>query len=415
MMYIRLQERSKLFLCFSMLKLLLQVSLNLLLVVHWRGGVLGVVEGGVISSTLIGMVLTIYVALYERPAFEWGLMRRMLQFCWPLWLSGFAGLYIGSSGAMYLRVFGSLTAVGLLELGLKFATVVDMLIWNPFWQHWEPMSYRYYREADGRRKFQVAFIVVSALMFAGGTGNQYLCGTVIRLMASQSFYAASTIVPILTIGFVLNSLNSFSSFSFLVTGNTKIYLCQYVTGIRHHHRIPCPRSDSWTRGRRVGAMPGIRGQFCSCPRRCDKILQSGIQPRAAGGIFARQFGGLCVRMWCLDAFDRDSTLFQSNRSCSCIATGLIAGLLRFGHLDYGWIFVRGLTLAIEQMGLTAAWVPRERYVRTHFLGRNRRHRRTQIVGGQGVKVGLQGRTRVGRAPDVEMNSGIPDPGQRSEP
>ena len=232
MMYIRLQERSKLFLGFSMLKLVLQVSLNLLLVVHWRGGVLGVVEGGVISSTVTGIVLTIYVALHERPAFDWLLTRRMLQFCWPLWLSGIAGLYIGSSGAMYLRVFGSLAAVGLLELGLKFATVVDMLIWNPFWQHWEPMSFRYYREELGRRKFQVAFIVVSALMFTGGLGVSIFAEPVIRVMASKSFYAAASIVPILTFGFVLNSLSQFSNFSFLVTGHTKVHsLCQYATAV----------------------------------------------------------------------------------------------------------------------------------------------------------------------------------------
>jgi O-antigen/teichoic acid export membrane protein len=230
MMYVRLQERSRLFLGFSMLKLALQVSCNLLLVVYWRGGVLGVVEGGVFASTVAGLGLTVYVALNERPAFDWRLTRRMLQFCWPLWLSGIAGLYIGSSGAMYLRVFGSLAAVGLLELGLKFATVVDMLIWTPFWQHWEPMSFRYYREEHGRRKFQVAFTVVSALMFTGGLGVSIFAETVIRVMASKSFYAAAGIVPILTLGFILNSLNAFSSFSFLLTGHTKVHtLCQYAT------------------------------------------------------------------------------------------------------------------------------------------------------------------------------------------
>jgi O-antigen/teichoic acid export membrane protein len=232
MMYIRLQERSRLFLGFSMLKLVSQVGLNLLLVVYWRGGVLGVVESGVISSTVIGIALTVYVSIHERPAFDWLLTRRMLQFCWPLWLSGIAGLYIASSGAMYLRVFGSLAAVGLLELGLKFATVVDMLIWNPFWQHWEPMSFRYYREEHGRRKFQVAFIVVSALMFTGGLGISIFAEPVIRVMASESFYAAASIVPILTFGFVLNSLNQFSNFSFLVTGHTKVHsLCYYATAV----------------------------------------------------------------------------------------------------------------------------------------------------------------------------------------
>ena len=232
MTYLRLQERSRLFLGFSMLKLLLQVSLNLLLVVYWRRGVLGVVESGVISTVLIGIGLTIYVAIHERPAFDWPLTRKMLQFCWPLWVSGLAGLYIGSSGAMYLRVFNSLNAVGLLELGLKFATVVGMLIWSPFSQHWEPMSFRYYREPDGRRKFQVAFIVISALMFAGGLGVSIFAQPVIRVMASKSFHTAASIVPILTFGFVLNSLKSFFNFGFIATDHTKVLaLCQYATAV----------------------------------------------------------------------------------------------------------------------------------------------------------------------------------------
>jgi O-antigen/teichoic acid export membrane protein len=232
MTYIRMQGRSGLFLAFSMLKLLLQLGLNLLLVVYWRGGVLGAVESGVISSIATGIWLTVYVARYVRPAFDWLLTRRMLQFSWPLWLSGVAGLYIGSSGAMYLRVFGSLAAVGLLELALKFATVVVMLIWTPFWQHFEPMSFGYYREEHGRRKFQVAFIVISALMFAGGLGVSIFAEPVIRVMASQSFYAAASIVPILTFGFVLNSLTLFFFFSLMVTDHTKLLsLCQYATAV----------------------------------------------------------------------------------------------------------------------------------------------------------------------------------------
>jgi O-antigen/teichoic acid export membrane protein len=232
MTYIRMQGRSGLFLGISLLKLLLQVCLNLLLVVYWRGGILGAVESGVISSAAAAILLTGYVATHVRPAFDWPLTRRMLQFCWPLWLSGIAGLYITSSGAMYLRVFGSLSTVGLLELALKFASVVVMLIWSPFWQHWEPMSFRYYREEHGRRKFQVAFIVVSALMFAGGLGVSIFAEPAIRVMASESFYPAASIVPILTFGFVLNSLTSFFFFSLMVTDHTKVIsLCQYATAV----------------------------------------------------------------------------------------------------------------------------------------------------------------------------------------
>ena len=232
MTYIRLQGRSRLFVTMSMAKLLLQVGLNLLFVVWWREGVVGVVKSGVISSLVFGLTLIAFVAIYERPAFDWHLTRRMVGFAWPLWLSGIAGLYTGSSGAMYLRVFGTLSDVGRLELALKFSATVGMLVWGPFSQHWEPMSFRYYREERGRLKFQVAFITISAMMLVIGLGVSILAAPVIRIMASKPFHSAAVIVPLLTFGLILNSLRTFFNFSFIVTDHTKIHtLCQYATAI----------------------------------------------------------------------------------------------------------------------------------------------------------------------------------------
>lgn len=230
--YLRLRQRSGLFLGFSMVKLVLQIALNLLFVVYWQERVLGVVLSAVISSIILGIATTVYVAVHEAPTFDWETTRRMVQFCWPLWLSGLAGLYIGSSGNLYLRVFDTLSDVGLLSLALRFATVVGMLIWVPFYQHWEPMSFQYYKEEGGRQKFQVAFIVISALMFAGGLGISIFSAPVIKVMAAKSFHAAAGLVPVLTFGGVLTGLRQFFNFSFFVTGNTKIHsLCQYGTAL----------------------------------------------------------------------------------------------------------------------------------------------------------------------------------------
>lgn len=222
MTYLRLRERSGLFLAFSVGKLLLQLVLNLLLVVYWRGGVIGVVVSAVISSILTSLGSAAYVAACEAPAFDWRLTRRMMQFCWPLWLSGLAGLYIGASGALFLRVFDTLSDVGRLQLALKFATVVGFLIWVPFQQHWEPMSFQYYKEVNGKRKFQVAFIAISALMFIGGMAVTIFAEPVIKVMATKSFYAAVSVVPMITFAIVLDRLRTFFDFSFMITDRTKM-------------------------------------------------------------------------------------------------------------------------------------------------------------------------------------------------
>lgn len=229
MMYIRLQERSVLYLGVSLAKLALQIAANIYLVVDLRLGVVGVVVSGVVSSMAVGMVLSIYIALHKRPLFDWAMSREMLRFCWPLWFSGLAGLYLGSSGAMYLRIFASLNGVGLLQLGLKFATVVTLLIWTPFFQHWEPMSYKYHREADAKERYQVAFVAVSVLMFVGGLGVSLFSEPAIKLMAAPAFYAAAETVPLLTLGQIFSNLALYFHFGFLIAGRTRISsLCQYI-------------------------------------------------------------------------------------------------------------------------------------------------------------------------------------------
>lgn len=232
MLYLQMHSRSRLFLGISITKLLVQIALNVLLVVVWRKGVLGVVLSGVISSAALGVGLTLYVASCEAPAFDWAMTRKMVLFCWPLWFSGLAGLYIGSAGGIYLRILDNLSAVGRLELALRFALVVGMVIWTPFTQHWTPMSYRLFKDANGARKFQVAFIGIAAALFLGGLGVSIFARPVIRVMATKSFYAAAEAVPILTFGFILNSLRGFFNFSFLATGQTKVSsVCQYMTAV----------------------------------------------------------------------------------------------------------------------------------------------------------------------------------------
>lgn len=227
--YLRLQERSRLFLAISMGKLLVQVALNVLFVVYWRLSVTGVVLSGIISSLGVGIGLTLYIAARESPVLDLRLIRTMLDYCWPLWFSGIAGLYVGSSGAFYLRVFDSLSDVGLLELGLRFATAVTLLVWTPFFQHWEPISYRDYKENSGREKFQVAFIMISALMLASGLGISMFSEPVIHVMAAPAFHAAARTVPLLTLALILSNLVTFLHFGFLVTDHTKVLTAsQYI-------------------------------------------------------------------------------------------------------------------------------------------------------------------------------------------
>jgi O-antigen/teichoic acid export membrane protein len=230
MMFIRIQERSLLYLAVSMAKLVVQISLNLLLVVYFEMGVVGVVLSGVIASTIFGIILTIYTFYYNKPSFDWPITLKMLIFCWPLWFAGLAGLYIGSSNRLYLRIFSSLDDVGLIELATRFASLLGLLIWGPFIQHWELVSYKYYNEDRSSEVFQSAFLGINTLLIIVGLGISVFSEPVIELMSSAPFHGSAQLVPLLTLGFMLNSIASFFYFSFMVTDRPKLFTyCHYFT------------------------------------------------------------------------------------------------------------------------------------------------------------------------------------------
>lgn len=232
MTFIRMQERSILFFVVSLAKLFVQVGLNILLVIYLDMGVTGVVLSGVIASSIFGALLMIYVFYYNKPRFDRAITWQMLLFCWPLWFAGLAGLYIGSSNRFYLRIFSSLDDVGLLELGTKFSSVIGLLIWAPFIQHWELAQYKYYNQPNSSQVFHSAFLTISTIMVIAGLGISVFSEPVIVLMSAESFHAAVSTVPWLSLGFVLNSLVSFFYFSFMVTNNPKIFTyCHYLTTV----------------------------------------------------------------------------------------------------------------------------------------------------------------------------------------
>lgn len=222
MTFIRMQQRSTLFLAVSLCKLGLQIALNLYLVVYLQLGVTGVILSGVIASGISGLGLTAYTLYYNPPRIDPRITWKMLVYSWPLWFAGLAGLYTGSSSRLFLRVFGSLDSVGLIELGSRFASIISLLIWTPFSQHWDVVSYKLYAENRAKKPFQTAFLVVSTLLLIIGLGVSIFSETVIEIMAAPAFHGASQTVPLLTLSFIFTCLGGFFSFGFLATDNTRL-------------------------------------------------------------------------------------------------------------------------------------------------------------------------------------------------
>lgn len=220
LLFIRLQERPWLFVSLSLGKLVLQLSMNIWLVVYKGMGVMGIAISSISVSSFVVLILLFYTLRQVGWRFDRDLARQMLKYCWPLWISGFAGLYIGSANRYYLRIFTSLDAVGLFELATKFSAVIPLLIWDPFMQYWQIERFKYYQRGNAEPVYQKVFLVMSTLMVLTALTVGILAGPVIRFMSDAKFYPAVYAVPFLAFDVVFDKLALYFNFSWLVTGKT---------------------------------------------------------------------------------------------------------------------------------------------------------------------------------------------------
>ena len=130
--YIRLLERSVLYVTLSILKLISQLGLNILFVVYIDLGVLGVIISTIASSGIFAIVLSVFTLRRVRFRFSMRIANRLLIFSWPLWVAGIAAIYSNFANLYLIRYFADLANVGLFELAARFGALVAILAWHPF-------------------------------------------------------------------------------------------------------------------------------------------------------------------------------------------------------------------------------------------------------------------------------------------
>lgn len=218
--YLRIIKKPWTFFNFNMAKLALQLGLNILTIVILDWGLMGLALSSLISSMIISISLITYTLYKTGFRLSRVIAQKLLIFSWPLWISGFIGLYIGSSNRYFIRIFSSLDEVGLYELAAKFGAIVMVLVWNPFAQYWQTERYAIAKSNNPYPAYSLAFRAIATLLFISGTGVILFSSTIITVMSDPLFHPAYKAVPFLVIASIFQSLTVFNNLSFMHTGRT---------------------------------------------------------------------------------------------------------------------------------------------------------------------------------------------------
>ena len=208
---LRMLERAKYFVFTSISSLLLSAGLTLYLLTVLKKGVLSLIVGNLLSLIVtVVMVLPIFI---KRLTFK--LSRSVLipplKYAYPLLLSEYSNLLIQSGDRYVLRIFNSVSMVGLYSFGYQIAGILQTALVTPLKQALQPVVLKQEEDSEAIRH----------LLRAGAT-YFYLVGCAACLLISlfsreilmlfarkETFWAAWIIVPIITYSYVQHGLGNF--------------------------------------------------------------------------------------------------------------------------------------------------------------------------------------------------------------
>ncbi len=208
---LRMLEKAKYSVFTSISSLLLSASLTLYLLTVLKKGVLSLIVGNLFS--LIVTVIMIFPVFIKRSTFRLSRSTLIppLKYAYPLLLSEYSNLFIQSGDRYVLKIFGSVSMVGLYSFGYQIAGILQTALVTPVKQALQPIVLKQEEDPEVVRHF----LKVGATYF-------YLIGCAACLLISlfsreilmlfarkEAFWGAWVIVPIITYSYVQHGIGNF--------------------------------------------------------------------------------------------------------------------------------------------------------------------------------------------------------------
>lgn len=218
--HIRAQQKPWLFFHFSLAKLILQVSLNIYLVVMLEMHVEGVLYSAIISSTVMGVLLSGYTLLKTGIRLRMDVCKKLMFFSLPLKLATVGSFYLTFGDRYILNMFRELSEVGIYALGYKFGFIYTLLAWTPFEKMWDSERYLIHERPDAGAVFKRTFLYISFLLILLGLCISIYSKDLLRIMSAREFWDAYKVVPVIILAYIFQAWSKYCSFGLLLHHRT---------------------------------------------------------------------------------------------------------------------------------------------------------------------------------------------------
>lgn len=220
LVFIRAQQKSAKFVKLSLIRLILQLSLNIYFVVILRKGVLGILYSTIISSVLMSLYLSLDTFRQVKFHFSMNKAKELYKYGGPLIFSNIGAFVLTFSDRYFLKFYATLSDVGIYSLGYKFAMLMSIFVIAPFNQIWSAQMFEIANKDGANHIFKKVFTHFALVLVIFGLFLSLFTKDAIRLMANPSFWEAYKVVPVVVLAYMIYGFFMMSRVGILVSKRT---------------------------------------------------------------------------------------------------------------------------------------------------------------------------------------------------
>ena len=200
----RVMERSALVVGATILKLVVQVGLNLAFIVGMHMGVRGVFLSTLGANLVLALLLGGWTIRLVGLGIDRNVLRSLVRYGVPLIGVQAATFTMTFSDRYFLQAAGHEATVGLYNLAYQFGFLLLMLGFVPIEMIWGPRRFQVARGDNPGPVLATAFRLINVSVFTIGVGIALFVGDLLRMMATPPFHPAASLVPVLLVAYVFH-------------------------------------------------------------------------------------------------------------------------------------------------------------------------------------------------------------------
>jgi len=230
LVYIRVKQESIKFIIIGLIRLIVALSLNVYLICFQNMGILGILYSNIITSGIFCVFLLTSMLWEIKIRFSKKIAAELIKYGSPLIISFFGNFILTFSDRYFLRVFYSLSEVGVYALGYKFAGIIAVVINIPFSMIWAPKKFEIANMANSEEIYSKTLKHYSFFLISVGLGLALFIEPVIKFVTSEVYYTAHTVVPFLALSYIFKGWFGFTNIGILISKKTIYHSISYLIG-----------------------------------------------------------------------------------------------------------------------------------------------------------------------------------------